>query len=152
MAYVDLNPVRAGVAQTPEGSAHTSIKQRIDALRSSGRVPDVLAHQPKRLEPFVGNPREPMPDGLAYRVEDYIELVEWTGRQIREDKRGRIDDDQPPILERLGIETEHWLYLTQHYQNCFKSLVGTVYRVREACQQLGWKKSHSLAMCKALFG
>ena len=48
MAYVDLNPVRAGVAQTPEDSAHTSIKRRIDALRSSGRVPDVLAHQPKR--------------------------------------------------------------------------------------------------------
>ena len=152
MAYVDLNPVRAGVAQTPEDSAHTSIKRRIDALRSSGRVPDVVAHQPKRLEQFVGNPRQPMPAGLAYRVEDYIELVDWTGRQIREDKRGRIDDDQPPILERLGIETEHWLYLTQHYQSSFKSLVGTVYRVREACQQLGWKKSHSLAMCKALLG
>ena len=152
MAYVDLNPVLAGVAQTPEDSAHTSIKRRIDALRSSGRVPDVVAHQPKRLEPFVGNPRQPMPAGLAYRVEDYIELVDWTGRQIREDKRGRIDDDQPPILERLGIETEHWLYLTQYYQSSFKSLVGTVYRVREACQQLGWKKSHSLAMCKALFG
>ena len=89
------------------------------------RVSDVVAHQPKRLEPFVGNPRQPMPAGLAYRVEDYIELVDWTGRQIREDKRGRIDDDHPPILDRLGIETEHWLYLTQHYQSNFKSLVGT---------------------------
>ena len=152
MAYVDLNPVRAGVAQTPEDSAHTSIKRRIDALRSSGRVPDVVAHQPKRLEPFVGNPRQLMPAGLAYRVEDYLELVDWTGRQIREDKRGRIDDDQPAILDRLGIETEHWLYLTQHYQSSFKSLVGTAYRVREACKQLGWKKSHSLSQCKALLG
>ena len=93
-----------------------------------------------------------MPAGLAYRVEDYLELVDWTGRQIREDKRGRIDDDQPAILERLGIETKHWLYLTQHYQSSFKSLVGTAYRVREACRQLGWKKSHSLAMCKTLLG
>ena len=93
-----------------------------------------------------------MPAGLAYRVEDYIELVDWTGRQIREDKRGRIDDDHPPILDRLGIEAEHWLYLTQHYQSSFKSLVGTAYRVRDACQLLGWKKGHSLAMCKALFG
>ena len=89
------------------------------------RVSDVVAHQPKRLEPFVGNPRQPMPAGLAYRVEDYIELVDWTCRQIRDDKRGNIDVDQPPILDRLGIETEHWLYLTQHYQSSFKSLVGT---------------------------
>ena len=152
MAYVDLNPIRAGVAQTPEDSAHTSIKRHIDALRSLGRVSDVVAHQSKRLEPFVGNQRQPMPAGLAYRVEDYIELVDWTGRQIREDKRGRIDDDHPPILDRLGIEAEHWLYLTQHYQSSFKSLVGTAYRVRDACQLLGWKKGHSLAMCKALFG
>ena len=93
-----------------------------------------------------------MPAGVAYRVEDYIELVDWTGRQIREDKRGRIDDDQPAILDRLGIETEHWLYLTQHYQSSFKSLVGTAYRVREACKLLGWKKSHCLSQCKALLG
>ena len=93
-----------------------------------------------------------MPAGLPYGVEDYHELVDWTGRQIREDKRGRIDGDQPLILDRLGIDTEHWLYLTQYYQSSFKSLVGTVYRVREACQQLGWKKSHSLSQCKALLG
>ena len=49
MAYVDLNPVRAGVAQTPEDSAHTSIKRRIDALQSSGQVPDVLAHRNRLL-------------------------------------------------------------------------------------------------------
>ena len=152
MAYVDLNPIRAGMANTPEDSAHTSIKTRIEALKSKGRTPDMIAHQPRRLEPFVGNPRLPMPAGLAYRVEDYLELVDWTGRLIRDDKRGQIDGNLPAILDRLGIETKHWLYLTQHYQSSFKSLVGSVYRVREACKQLGWKKSHSLSMCKALLG
>lgn len=57
-----------------------------------------------------------MPAVLAYRLEDYLELVDWTGRQIREDKRGRIETEVPPILNRLEIEPSHWLYLTQHYE------------------------------------
>lgn len=79
MANVDLNPIRAGMARTPEDSAHTSIKTRIDALKSKGRTPNVVAHQPRRLEPFVGNTRQPMPAGLTYHVEDHFELVDWTG-------------------------------------------------------------------------
>ena len=34
MAYVDLNPIRAGIAQTPEQSDHTSIQARIEALKT----------------------------------------------------------------------------------------------------------------------
>ena len=110
MAYVDLNPIRAGIAATPEESDHTSIKQRIEALQSASETRNAVAHQPVGLELFVGNPRQPMPAGLAYRLEDYLKLVDWTGRHIREDKRGRIEDEVPPILNRLGIASAHWLY------------------------------------------
>ena len=34
---------------------------------------------------FVGNPRVNMPDGLPFRLTDYLELVDWIGRQIREE-------------------------------------------------------------------
>ena len=128
------------------------MKLRIEALRCHGNSDEVIAHQPKYVQRYVGNPRQEMPSGLAFQLEDYLELVDWTGRQIREDKQGQIDADSPSILERLGIEPEHWLYLTQHYRSSFKSLVGSAYRVRAACRELGWKKSHSLSMCKALIG
>lgn len=152
MAYVDLNPIRASISATPEESDHTSIKKRIEALRSTSDTRNAAGHQPFGLKPCAGNPREPMPAGLVYRLEGYLELVEWTGRQIREDERGRIEDEVPPILNRLGIEPAHWLYLTQHYESSFRSLVGSMCKLRAACKSLGWKKSHSLLMSKALFG
>ncbi|VAW59687.1 hypothetical protein MNBD_GAMMA11-2174 [hydrothermal vent metagenome] len=32
-----------------------------------------------------------MPDGLPFEPDEYIELVDLTGRQLREGKRGKID-------------------------------------------------------------
>ncbi|MEL0625055.1 transposase, partial [Marinomonas arenicola] len=72
MAYVDLNPVRSGISDTPEGSDFTSIKKRVAAVKEN--------RQPKVLYPFVGNPRQDMPNGLTFKLADYLELVDLTGR------------------------------------------------------------------------
>ena len=74
---------------------------------------------------FAGNPLQDSPKGLPFRLIDYLELVDWTGRILREDKRGAIDTTLPPILKRLSIEPRHWLFLTQHFESKFKGLVGT---------------------------
>ncbi|WP_444906012.1 hypothetical protein ACJJIR_15430 [Microbulbifer sp. SSSA008] len=58
MAYVDLNPIRANIAKTPEGSDYTYIQLRI---RSA-----ITAEQPKSLLPFVGDERLNMPKGLLF--------------------------------------------------------------------------------------
>ena len=104
MAYVDLNPIRAKMAKTPETSDHTSIQQRINAAKKTQK-------QPHNLMPFVGNPRQDMPKGIAYSLKDYCELVDTTGKIIRDDKRGYIEEKNP-ILERLGLDSEQWLILT----------------------------------------
>ena len=41
--------------------------------------------------------------------EDYLNLVDWTGKIVRDAKRGAINQQLPPILERLNIEPKTWL-------------------------------------------
>jgi len=151
LAYVDLNPVRAGIAKTPEASKHTSIRRRVKAATSSGRVAGVKGKQPEQLQPFAGYPRQPMPAGLAFRLKDYLELVDWTGRAMREDKKGSIHESLPALLERLQIEPDHWLYMTKHYESCFSSLVGTIYSLKRACQQLGLRRIRGRTTSEELF-
>ena len=102
MAYVDLNPIRAGMAKTPESSDYTSIKRRIEQALTT-QLPNRLDQQPAGLMPFAGNPGKPMPKGLPFRLTDYLELVDWSGRIIREDKKGAIPEHMPEILHRLTI-------------------------------------------------
>ncbi|WP_120511889.1 transposase [Photobacterium salinisoli] len=113
MTYVDLNPIRAGIAKTPETSAFTSVKARIESLEQNKAIAPCLF-------PFAGNPRNHMPEGLPFRLLDYLELVDWTGRLIREGKHHHIHSIQCPILERLGFDTACWLKI------CTKIETGTL--------------------------
>jgi hypothetical protein len=147
LAYVDLNPVRAGMAETSEASDHTSVQARIKAMVDSG---DDTALQPCHLMPFVGNPRAEMPKGLPFRLADYLELVDWTGRVMRDDKRGAIDSSLPPILERLQVDPKYWLHMTRHFESRFKGLVGAAFQLQAACKKLGYRRTPNLATCREL--
>jgi len=150
MAYVDLNPIRAAMAKTPETSDHTSIKRRISVALKS-QHPNYKNQQTHHLFPFVGNPRKDMPDGLPFKLNDYIELVEWTGKHIRNDKRGAIDKNLPPILQRLNFEVDNWFYLTQHFESKLKGLVGSVFKLKQACYKLGYQRLVGKQSCEQYF-
>ncbi|MGL6159893.1 transposase [Microbulbifer sp.] len=143
LAYVDLNPIRAKMAEAPEASDHTSIRRRISAAKDG--------QQPEQLFPFIGNPREPMPAGLPFRLQDYLELVDWSGRCLREDKRGAIEEKLPPILDRLQIDPQHWLYLSRNFESRFKSLVGAAHSVRSTCERLGKRWAQGIRDCERYF-
>ena len=150
MTYVDLNPIRANMAKTPESSEHTSIKRRINSLQATNSS-QAIKTQPKELLPFAGNPRKRMPKGLPFPLLDYVELVDWTGRCIREDKRGAINNKLPLILERLAITPKQWLYLSTRFESRFKNLVGTAHRVEAACVSLGQQWCHGIRACRVAF-
>jgi hypothetical protein len=110
MVYVDLNPIRAKLAPTPERSSCTSIKARV--IRRD-------AH----LVPFVDEapPRAPV---LPIHRAEYLRLVDWSGRKFRGGKRGRIAGQLPPILERLGLTEERWTGEIRHYSKWYYRAVG----------------------------
>lgn len=81
MSYVDLNPVRAGLCDTLEDSEYTSIKQRIEQLTSTS---EKLTTEPVPLAPFIAASRTD--NGIPFSFTDYLELTDWTGRTIRNDK------------------------------------------------------------------
>lgn len=153
MAYVDLNPVRAKMAETPEASDYTSIKKRSKKAKQSVKDiknPDHIKQQLSGLMPFSGNPKKNMPRGMPFKLRDYIELVDWTGRQFREGKRGQIPGALPPILERLNIPIDNWMVVSCHFESRFKALVGAKQSLMNACENLSFTRLVGLGSCKLL--
>ncbi|NCF36997.1 MAG: transposase [Gammaproteobacteria bacterium] len=125
MAYVDLNPVRAGIADTPETSSHTSIRERLQpefvlqqAVDDQTECGDLLDFK-SILKPLLHFENrlvnEPQP-GILFDFEEYLALVDWTGRNIRSDKRGHINSALPPILDRLQITFDQWRINTTQFE------------------------------------
>ena len=138
MAYVDLNPIRAQLAETPEHSEYTSIKARLKGdYRRHTRVGAVvrmlergeLHHFDSPILPLLGfsDSVEPIAgirqtaDVLPIREQDYLKLVDLTGRLVAHGKRGRIEPSLTPILDRLGLSPAQWTQAStafkQHYRN-----------------------------------
>jgi len=129
MSYVDLNPIRASMAETPEESDFTSIQQRIRRLqvqplmleKTESPLPAEAATVQPPLLVLVKSGQDDHVHSLGYTERDYLELVDWVCRAIRADKRGAIPCHIPPILNRLGLDPGRYLHhmggksnLTQH--------------------------------------
>ena len=171
--YVDLNPIRAAIAQSLEESDFTGAKARIDDLKDSKLNADRFQAGPKNktkpkhsvttkpvnakpirtrrwerskgrtrsgwlcpleiaesadpigLDPSHCGRRASLKGFLRMSIFGYLELLDWTGRQLRSDKRGAIPESVPPILKRLGITPANWLDLANRFGKLFKRAAGS---------------------------
>lgn len=142
MAYVDLNPIRAKMATSQETSKHTAVHKRITLLRKSQLSPNYL-------ESFVGMKQDGI--GIPFKLDEYLELVDWTGRIIRQDKRGVINGNLPPILERLNLPIDSWQILTTQFEQQFNNWVGSEHIVKQACSNQGYTRVPSTQHQRRLF-
>jgi REP element-mobilizing transposase RayT len=128
MAYTDLNPIRAKMADTPEQSKHTSVKERIkpsfNLARALDNNPDVNRlyierFSVKPLASLEGNVKNSNQTGVLFSHADYLTLVDTTGRIQRQGKHGFISDTFLPILQRLAIDANEWIENTQNFEMIF---------------------------------
>jgi hypothetical protein len=91
--------VRAAIAKGVSSSNYTSVKYRNEKIRADIAV---AAHA---IAPVAGIKSTNVP---AMTEADYIELVDFTGREMHLGKRGKIADNEPKALTRLGLDKNHW--------------------------------------------
>jgi REP element-mobilizing transposase RayT len=162
MVYVDLNPIRAGLAATPEESDFTSIQERIRSWQNEtmSRV-SVATEDTKNVSPGSLPGDAPSPTSwlcpissdaqrrgiLRMTAVEYFDLVDRSGRIFRSDKRGAIDADLAPILLRLGANPEAWLETISRFESRFCLAAGLLSSLRNFADQIGrkWLKGISIA-------
>lgn len=172
-SYVDLNPVRAGIAETPEESDYTSVQVRIKSVVQSRRKSrDRRKKRPTRKRKVTALVSQPCPDDflapifldergeigpnpsqtgrrasdkgfLPITLEDYLELVDWTGRQIAKGKRGRIPAKCQPILDRIGLSQSSWCEFVKNFGRLFKRVAGRQESLDESAKRHGIRSHRS---------
>jgi REP element-mobilizing transposase RayT len=170
MAYVDLNPVRAGMADSLEDCEFTAAFDRIqarqgrDCVRHIGRIRQdkgTLTPRQKEMREAAREQAErghwlaPL-DGQGSPLSNvseasYLELLDWTGRQLRADKRGAIPASVAPILDQLDINTERWLRTVERYGGLFFRVAGRVENMKRIARAAGLRWLRGIEASRAAF-
>ena len=152
VAYVDLNPIRADLAETLEASDYTSVQRRIDALKapvdscsdsntdgnshradaflcpvSIDEVNDPLAARPSRSKKRCSDK-----GFLALSEADYLTILDWQARNTVASRRGQTPAEAPPVFARLGIDAEEWSRMARDFGRTFKNVAGKPISVEQA--------------------
>jgi hypothetical protein len=146
MVYADLNLVRAGIADTPEGSDFTSIQERIRAWQREN-MPQLSSQSTQSIQsgtksrpdswlcPIMSTPERR--GIMSISEEQYFDLVDRSGREMRAGKRGFINPDLAPILLRIGAKPEAWMDLVSLFDVIFHVAAGTHSSMKKFAEKIG---------------
>ncbi len=82
---------------------------------------------------------------------EYLNLLDWTGRQLRADKRGAIPPDLAPILERLHIGDEGWMQLMARFSRLFRRAAGRPHSLQKEREQRGCRVMQGIRYSRKVF-
>jgi hypothetical protein len=139
MAYVDLNPVRARMADGLEDCHFTSVYDRVVSKRAAARLQALgevdratysqkqqIGREQLRTRQCewlldLDGPESPF-EGVD--TDYYLRLVEWTGQNLRDDKPGYIPVALETVLERYGLDAANWSQNVKRYGSLFHRIAG----------------------------
>ena len=165
--YVDLNEIRAGLAKRPEESRYTSAYARIQGKKARQNNDANASRHDGWLSPLSlhddgqqGYPPAGKRDGLRasdrgvldMTFQDYLQILDFTGRHFTGGKKGKIPARLPPILERTGLSAEAWFTCVEEFEQVFGVAAGTAARVEHFNQQRGRKWTCGTKQLEELFG
>jgi len=180
MTYVDLNPIRAQMADTPERSEFTSVAERIGELTRAPSAISATTTSPA-VSPLAATPAAGAPDSTAgpycetklaslpkqplmpfdatgrlraaipFALDDYLELIETAGRCVRSGKRGAIPIQTPKLLDRLGITPDQFITCATNLMRQFGSAVGAPANLLQLCAARQIKYLRGMAAARGMF-
>jgi putative transposase len=176
MVYVDLNPIRAGLAATPEESEFTSIQERVRAwhreVTTLGRISN-RAEPDRDVADGIGNtmPKHATAvsptishswlcpihtnahrEGILPMTEaEYLELVDRSGRILHSGKCGAIDNDLAPILRRIGLNPDSWMDTVSRFGSKFHLAAGVLSSLRSFADQIGRRWLAGISSARVAF-
>lgn len=149
MAYVDLNPVRAGIADSVAASDFTSGQQRLDEAVEPQPGSD---ESPKpALLRFAQVLRQGEDEGLPFNLQDYLDLLDSTGRVVHPEKRGAIPATTPRLFSMLGLEPREWMKSVGELHARFRLFIGAPHRLSSLAEQRGWRWIRGQSAARRLY-
>lgn len=136
MAYVDLNPVRARIAESPEDSPHTSAHRRAKKFDLSQSL-------------------EPLATSIVAHVLDvseahYLQLLEWTTIRLNADAAEKSHCSCPSALNRLSLSPNQWLVQVPATESCYWRAVGSVQALLDHAQRVGCRWLRGIGFARHL--
>ncbi len=156
MLYIDLNPVRAGIASSLRNSAYTSICERLQSRPAP--CPDKKPLRPAKppekasLLPFTGTGTKTGAPGIPYHFDDYLALAEWSCTAILSKKNGIAPAGSPPLLKTMNLPEKTWIEQISYYGVRFKGVVGALEALKRFSARVGKRWVHGKQACALLYG
>ena len=147
--YVDLNPIRAGEADSPETARYTSAYQRIKAQsqrknardRADGWMAELTLRPERKADESLAyssrTGRRASDLGiLPMSLEDYLKLLKWTAELLRSGQRSTIPKNLEAILDSMDVNHEAWLETVDHYETTFCHVVGSPESIAKVAERM----------------